>query len=117
MSIIDLISLINKETGDQSIEIGKIEVLKNFSFFEIESSRETEILHAFKNVERDGTKVKVEISNSKGESDKNERKSFGGKSWGQKSKFEGKRKDSYKSGGKKRKPRRKNKTRFNKQSN
>jgi ATP-dependent RNA helicase DeaD len=117
LSIIDLISLINKETGDQSIEIGKIEVLNNFSFFEIDSSRETEILHAFKNVKRDGMKVKVEISKSKGESDKNERKSFGGKSWEQKGKFEGKRKDSYKSGGKKRKSRRKNKTRFNQQNN
>jgi ATP-dependent RNA helicase DeaD len=66
LSIIDLISLINKHTGDQSIEIGKIEILNNFSFFEIDKDYETLILSAFKNVRRDGIKLKVEVSRSKG---------------------------------------------------
>jgi len=71
VSVIDLISLINKQTGDQSIEIGKIEVLNNFSFFEIENTYEAEILKAFRKVKRDGIDVKVEVSRSKGKQDKN----------------------------------------------
>jgi ATP-dependent RNA helicase DeaD len=66
VSVIDLISLINKYTGNQSIEIGKIEILNNFSFFEIDKSHEQEIIQAFKNVTRDGLKIKVEVSKSKG---------------------------------------------------
>jgi ATP-dependent RNA helicase DeaD len=66
VSVIDLISLINKHTGNQSIEIGKIEILNNFSFFEIDKSHEEEIVNAFKNVKRDGLKIKVEVSKSKG---------------------------------------------------
>jgi ATP-dependent RNA helicase DeaD len=69
ISVIDLIALINKHTGNKGIEIGKIEVLKKFSFFEIEKSREKEILKAFENVERDGIHVKVEVSRSKGKTD------------------------------------------------
>jgi len=62
ISTIDLISLINDNTGNKSIEIGKIEVLKTFSFFEIEKPYEKKLLKAFENVERDGTKVKIEVS-------------------------------------------------------
>ena len=65
LSVLDLISLVNKHTGDQSIEIGKIEVLNNFSFFEIDKSYEADIISAFKNVKRDGIKIKVEVSKSK----------------------------------------------------
>lgn len=72
ISVIDLIALINKHTGDKGIEIGKIEVLKKFSFFEIEKSREKEILKAFDNVERDGIRVQVEVSKSKGRTDAND---------------------------------------------
>jgi ATP-dependent RNA helicase DeaD len=62
ISTIDLISLINDNTGNKSIEIGKIEVLKTFSFFELEKSHEKQLLKAFSNVERDGIKVRVEVS-------------------------------------------------------
>jgi len=65
LSTIDLISLINKHTGNNNLEIGKIEVLKAFSFFEIEKSHEKQLLEAFKDVNRDGVKVKIEISKNK----------------------------------------------------
>ena len=65
MSAIDLISLINDNTGNKSIEIGKIEILKTFSFFEIDKSSEKKVINAFKDVSRDGIKVKLEVSKSK----------------------------------------------------
>ncbi|NJN25480.1 MAG: DEAD/DEAH box helicase [Cyclobacteriaceae bacterium] len=65
LSTIDLISLINKHTGNKGIEIGKIEVLKAFSFFEIDKNHEKELLQAFKNVSRDGLKVNLEISKNR----------------------------------------------------
>lgn len=65
VSAIDLISLINENTGNKSLEIGEIEVLKAFSFFEVDKSHESKILDAFKNVDRDGQKVSVEVSKSR----------------------------------------------------
>lgn len=65
VSAIDLISLINENTGNKNIDIGKIEILKAFSFFEIDKSYEKKVLDAFKNVDRDGNKVKIEISKNK----------------------------------------------------
>ena len=68
VSVIDLISLINRHTGDQSIEIGKIDLMKKFSFFEVDKSYESTILEAFKDVTRDGIKVIVEVSKEREES-------------------------------------------------
>ena len=65
VSAIDLISLINENMGNKGIEIGKIEILKTFSFFELDKSFEKEIMQAFRHVTRDGIKVKLEISKSK----------------------------------------------------
>ena len=65
VSAIDLISLINEQTGNKSIDIGKIEILKSFSFFELDKSYEEELMKSFRNVSRDGIKVKIEISKSK----------------------------------------------------
>jgi ATP-dependent RNA helicase DeaD len=65
VSAIDLISLINKNTGNKSLEIGEIEILKAFSFFEVDKSHEKKILDAFQDVDRDGQQVKIEISKSR----------------------------------------------------
>ncbi len=73
VSAIDLISLINKHTGNNSIEIGKIEILKTFSFFEIEKSFEKQLKEAFKDVHRDGIKVKIEVSKNKEKPDLSKR--------------------------------------------
>ncbi|MCD4683052.1 MAG: DEAD/DEAH box helicase [Bacteroidales bacterium] len=57
-----LIGLINDSTQKRNIEIGKIDIMKKFSFFEIDSKYEKEILEAFKNAKYEGGKVSVELS-------------------------------------------------------
>jgi ATP-dependent RNA helicase DeaD len=69
VGVIDIIALINKQTGDTGIEIGKIEILNNFSFFEIDKSQEQRIIEGFEDVRRDGREVVVERSLSKGKGD------------------------------------------------
>lgn len=63
LSTAKLIGLVNDATHTRDIEIGKIDILKNFSFFEIEKSHEKGILQAFgENISYDGIPVSVEIS-------------------------------------------------------
>jgi hypothetical protein len=51
-------------TNDRSIKIGKIDIMKGFSFFEVDKSREQLILRSFnKNVRRNRQLIKVELSN------------------------------------------------------
>jgi len=57
-----LIGLINDYTRTRSIEIGKIEIMKKFSFFEIDSAHEKELLKAFKNAKYEGGYVTVQLS-------------------------------------------------------
>lgn len=57
-----LIGLINDTTQKRNIEIGKIDIMKKFSFFEIDQRFEKEILRAFKNVRYEGGSVSVELS-------------------------------------------------------
>lgn len=54
----NLIGLINEKTRKRDIEIGKIEILRNFSFFEADSEHEQLILDSFKN---DG-EIEVQVS-------------------------------------------------------
>jgi len=104
----NLIGLINEVTNKRDIEIGKIEILRNFSFFEADSEYEKLILDSFA-----GEEVDVQVSNpekkenrssersgKKGnERDKKRRgKSFGGKYGGFENKKSGNRS---RSGGKK----------------
>jgi len=61
-----LIGLLMDTTKDRSIKIGKIDIMKGFSFFEVEKSQENLILSSFnKNVRRDKQLIKVELSNEK----------------------------------------------------
>ncbi|MCK5461761.1 MAG: DEAD/DEAH box helicase, partial [Bacteroidales bacterium] len=58
-----LIGLINDETRNRNIEVGKIDIMRKFSFFEIEKQHESDILHAFGgHVEFDGERVNIDIS-------------------------------------------------------
>ncbi len=57
-----LIGLINDTTQTRDIEIGKIDIMKKFSFFEIDSKFESEILKAFKKAKYEGASVSVELS-------------------------------------------------------
>ncbi len=58
----NLIGLINENTRERDIEIGKIEILRNFSFFEVDKNYEKLVLESFKNVEVGNTKLSVQLS-------------------------------------------------------
>ena len=60
-----IIDMINQNTPGKSIDIGSIEVLKGFSFFEIDSNYEKELSKAFKNARFKGQRVNIEIANKK----------------------------------------------------
>ena len=81
-----LIDMINEFTGTNDIEIGDIEILKTFSFFDIDSDYADKILFAFKNKYSGKRKISVEISegrnknkvrNSFRKKESNSRKDFG----------------------------------------
>jgi len=57
-----LIGLINEQTRNRNIPVGKIDLLKNFSFFEVEKRYEDEIKKAFKGAFFDGIKVHLDIA-------------------------------------------------------
>jgi ATP-dependent RNA helicase DeaD len=58
-----LIGLLLDTTNDRSIRIGKIDIMKGFSFFEVDKSQEQIILRSFnKNVRRNGQLIKVQPS-------------------------------------------------------
>ena len=58
-----LISLINESLNSDIHEIGKIEILKTFSFFEIDSVVAQELLESLNETKFNNVKVKVDISN------------------------------------------------------
>jgi ATP-dependent RNA helicase DeaD len=57
-----LISLINKNSRGQRIEIGKIDIMKKFSFFEIDKRSEDEVKTALNNAVFKGISVSIEYS-------------------------------------------------------
>jgi ATP-dependent RNA helicase DeaD len=60
-----LIGLINDNTHEKNIDIGRIEIMKNFSFFEVDSSFEGKILKSFKDASYNDTKLLTELANPK----------------------------------------------------
>ncbi len=63
-----LIGIINDVTDNRDIGIGRIELMKKFSFFEVDSHYEKEIIKSFQDVGYKGQSVIVELSNPKQES-------------------------------------------------
>jgi ATP-dependent RNA helicase DeaD len=59
-----LMGLINEACNRRDMRIGKIDLMKNFSFFEVEQSFENVVLKAFKQTRYDGNPVTVELSKS-----------------------------------------------------
>ncbi|HSG67313.1 MAG TPA: DEAD/DEAH box helicase [Bacteroidales bacterium] len=58
-----LIGILNDNTRSRSIEIGKIDILRNFSFFEVDDRHEKTVRNAFsKGLEIDGKRVSVDIA-------------------------------------------------------
>ncbi len=62
---VNIIGMVNDFTGIRDINIGEIEILNNFSFFETDSKYENNVLKSFRNKERDGREINVEISEKK----------------------------------------------------
>ncbi len=58
----NLIGLINEKTKNRNIPIGKIDIMRNFSFFEVSSEFKEKILSAFKKSNWNGNNVVVEES-------------------------------------------------------
>jgi ATP-dependent RNA helicase DeaD len=59
-----LIGLINEQTRNRNIAVGRIEIGQKSSFFEIDKNAWEEVLKAFQNAKFEGVKVRVEISGS-----------------------------------------------------
>lgn len=57
-----LIGMINDFTGIKNIEVGQIEILKNFSFFEADSDYQSEIIEGFKNQHLRSRAINLEIA-------------------------------------------------------
>ena len=60
-----IINMINETLPGKSVEIGEIEVLRNFSFFEIDRRFEFDVQKAFKQVEFKGKRIGLEVAKPK----------------------------------------------------
>ena len=60
----NLIGLINDQTRNRSIQIGKISMGQKSSFFEVDKDSQQEISKSFQNAKFEGVKVKVELANN-----------------------------------------------------
>ena len=60
-----VINLINRQMPGKSIEIGQIEVMRNFSFFEVDHRFERDIQRAFSKAQFNGKRVGVESARPK----------------------------------------------------
>jgi ATP-dependent RNA helicase DeaD len=60
-----IINMINETMPGKSVEIGEIEVLRNFSFFEIDRRFEFDLQKAFRQVEFKGKKIGLEVAKPK----------------------------------------------------
>ncbi len=92
-----LMGIINKFTGIGNIEIGEIEILKNFSFFEVDTEYANTVIDAFKEKEFKRRKIVLETAESekRGGRRGEKRKPGGGNRYREKSggrKFDGERK-------------------------
>ncbi len=59
-----LMKLINEHAKFQNVEIGGIDILKNFSFFEFDKRYDKDLMEAFKDTEFEGTKIIIEPTKS-----------------------------------------------------
>jgi len=85
----NLIGLINEYTRQRNIQIGKIDILRKFSFFEVDSNHEQDILAGLSDAQWNGNRVSVELSKPPSASGDFKRSSKGSG----KRRFDAKRKD------------------------
>jgi ATP-dependent RNA helicase DeaD len=64
LSATNLIGLINDQTRNRSIQIGKISMGQKSSFFEVDKDSQQEISKSFQNAKFEGVKIKVELANN-----------------------------------------------------
>ncbi|MAW21194.1 MAG: DEAD/DEAH box helicase [Flavobacteriales bacterium] len=62
----NLIGLINEYTRNRNIPVGKIDIMRKFSFFEISTEFEGDILSGMSDANWNGNKINVEISQAPG---------------------------------------------------
>ncbi len=62
MSAASVIGFINDVTKSSHLEIGKIDILRKFSFFEVTKDNEKLILDSFQGIQRDDVDVEVQLS-------------------------------------------------------
>lgn len=82
-----LLSLINSNTKGSKVRIGKIELLKSFSFFEVDSDHSEAIAGSLNNMKLNGKRIIVEPASGKGtRNDESEyrKKRKSGRSYGKK---------------------------------
>ena len=72
-----LIELVNTNTKGRKIPIGKIDLLKSFSFFEVESGYADDLIKALNNTKFMNQRVAVEVAQAKTDKPLNEE--YGGK--------------------------------------
>jgi ATP-dependent RNA helicase DeaD len=60
-----IIDLVNQHLPNKSAEIGDIEVMKNFSFFEVDKRYEKEIMKSMKNAKFNGQRIGIDIAKGK----------------------------------------------------
>ncbi len=90
----NLIGLINEYTRNRNIPIGKIDIMRKFSFFEVPTDFETDVLSGLSDSTWNGNRVNVEVSQAPGT-----KSSRGGRSGGRSRSGGGGRKRSNSSGG------------------
>lgn len=62
----DLIGLVNRSTRQRNVDVGKINIMRKFSFFEVEKFYTDVVLAGFRNIDFNKRKAVVEISNGNG---------------------------------------------------
>lgn len=72
----NLIGLINEAMGKRDIAIGKIDVQRNFSFFEIDCSYDQKLLEVFDRAVYEDQAVVVEIKNDRAKSPSGKRRTY-----------------------------------------
>jgi len=71
----NLIGLVNEYTRNRNLQIGKIDIMKGFSFFEVESTAEEDVLKGFADSQWNGYQLTVEVSKPKNDRGKRRGKS------------------------------------------
>ncbi len=96
---VKLMGLINKALGSKNAVIGKIEILKSFSFFEIEESVTNYLIKALKKENYDGVPLLVEVAKGKSGKFSSSKEKFYDNKKGEKDRFRKKRKNRSKNKG------------------